>query len=141
MRRFISLAALSCAALLAGCSSTPAECSVDSECGTGVCARDGACTPTSEVRQVRTTWTINGQPASAARCPAEPLYVEFGVFATDETLEFDPVPCSGGVYTIDKLPRRFDSVEVGVDTDGGAYDWTMIDSSGTAQLDLEPSGS
>lgn len=122
--------------LLTAACSTAEECEVDPDCGTGVCARDGRCSPAADVRAVKTTWTINGVPATKAACAGWPLYIEFADDNTDERLEFDPVPCDIGQYSIDKLPLRFDSVEVGVDVDGGAWDATTIGAGGTARLDL-----
>lgn len=131
----LGIASIALASSISACSSA-AECELDSDCGSGVCARDGACTTSDDVRSVKTTWTINGAPASEGACRGLPLYIAFADDDTGETLEFDPVPCALGQYLIDKLPRRFDSVEVGVDVDGGPWDATTIDAAGTARLDL-----
>jgi hypothetical protein len=111
------------------------ECFVDAECITGeVCARDDVCYPASEVRAVRTTWTLRGQPASATTCAQAPdLHIIYDGNVADD-LGFSPVPCETGSFFIDKLPRPFTRVELGVD--GGAWRAASIGPDGTATLDL-----
>jgi hypothetical protein len=112
------------------------DCDVDEECGGGeVCARDNLCWSASDVRSVRTTWTLRGQPADTTKCARFPdLYIQFrgpGV----ENLGFSPVPCANGQFFVDKLPREFTRVEVGTD-DNTVWDNTPISSAGSAALDL-----
>lgn len=112
------------------------ECNMDEECGGGeVCARDNLCWKASEVRFVKATWTVSGQPASAAACARYPdLYIDF--YGTSvQNLGFSPVPCENGQFAIDKLPRGFTRVEVGVDN-GGPWRATSISAAGTAAVDL-----
>jgi hypothetical protein len=111
------------------------ECFVDQECVTGeVCGRDDVCWPASEVRLVRTTWTLRGQPANDTTCAGFPdLHIVFDGNVSDD-LGFSPVPCETGQFVVDKLPRPFTRVELGVD--GGPWRVTTISSSGTATLDL-----
>jgi hypothetical protein len=111
------------------------ECFVDQECITGeVCARDDVCWPESEVRSVRTTWTLRGQPASTTTCARTPdLHFIFDGNVSDD-LGFAPVPCETGQFFIDKLPRPFTRVELGVDD--GAWRVATIDGSGEAVIDL-----
>lgn len=112
------------------------ECNVDEECRSGeVCARDNLCWRTSEVRFVKATWTVNGQPASATACARYPdLYIEFRGTSV-QSLGFSPVPCENGQFSVDKLPLGFTRVELGVDN-GGPWRATSIGAAGTAALDL-----
>jgi len=133
MRWFVLLA-------LAGCfrGSGDGECEVDADCASGaVCARNSECLPTSEVRPVRVTWTIRGMAASATTCAPHPnFYVLFSSPAVNDTFGYEPVPCASGLFTVDKLPRRFVSVEIGVEN------WFMedqaFDAQGNAAFDLAP---
>jgi hypothetical protein len=113
-----------------------AACFVDDECRAGeLCARDGHCWPSAEVRRVMTTWTVRGQPASEATCARAPdLHIIFDGDVPDH-LGFSPVPCMLGLFVVDKLPRPFTRVELGVD-DVGPWRTTSITSSGTATFDL-----
>jgi hypothetical protein len=113
-----------------------AECFVDEECITGeVCARDDVCWPAADVRPVRTTWTVRGQPASETTCAGFPdLHIVFDGSVRD-TLGFSPVPCAIGQFFIDKLPRPFTRVELGVD-DTRMWATTTIGPTGMAALDL-----
>ena len=109
------------------------ECEVDRQCNDQVCARDGVCTDARDVRAVKVTWTVNGVPPNPAACPSD-FYVQFQTVDPADSLGFSPVPCAIGQYTIDKLPKRFSSVELGVE--GGTRDVSAIDASGNATLDL-----
>jgi len=111
------------------------SCFVDEECSAGeVCARDSQCWLASDVRPVRATWTLNGQPADETTCARFPeLYIEFHGSSVDD-LGFSPVPCANGLFTVDKLPRGFTRVEVGVDR--GPWDSASFNSAGQAALDL-----
>lgn len=110
-------------------------CFVDQECITGeICARDDQCWPASEVREVRTTWTLRGQPANATTCARSPdLHIIFDGNVRDD-LGFSPVPCEIGQFVVDKLPRPFTRVELGVDD--GAWRVATIGASGTVAIDL-----
>ena len=124
--------------VLGGCPLGPAgsgECSVDRDCsGSEVCARDGVCASPSSVRDVRTTWTLRGMPASASTCAGRPdLYITFEG-SPGESLGYSPVPCENGQFTVTKLPRSYNRVELGVHN--GTSDFATIDSSGAAALDL-----
>jgi hypothetical protein len=111
-------------------------CFVDEECRSGVvCARDEQCWPASEVRRVMATWTVRGQPASEATCARAPdLHIIFDGNVPDD-LGFSPVPCVIGQFVVDKLPRPFTRVELGVD-DVGPWRTTTITSAGAATVDL-----
>lgn len=122
--------------VLAGCPVQGGECELDGDCGGGeVCARDHTCTDPANVRMVRAVWTINAAPADAAACAGHDLYIEFRGTSRDDALGFAPVPCPSGMFTVDKLPLRFGSVELGVDG-GGDSDFASFDDTGTATLDL-----
>lgn len=125
--------------LLAGCpGGDDGVCKVDSDCGTGnVCTRNSECLPASEVRSSRITWTIRGMPASDTLCAQTPnFYVLFAGTQVNDTFGFEPVPCKVGLFSIDKLPRRFVSVELGVD--GGFSEVMAFDALGNAAFDLAP---
>lgn len=114
------------------------QCTVDGDCGGGaVCARTSECLPASEVRAVRVTWTIRGMPASASACTTTPdFYVMFAGTAINDTFGYAPVPCMAGLFTVDKLPRRFVSAEIGADN---RFEETKaIDANGNVAFDLFP---
>ena len=128
------------ALLLAGCPTTTspgAECQTDGMCGGDICTRDGQCTPASEVRAVRITWTVEGAVAGPGTCAATPdltVYVD-GDTATDR-IGFEPVPCDQGVFNFDKLPKRYAIAELAVV--GHVGQRVAIDSSNAAHFDLRP---
>jgi hypothetical protein len=133
------IAALALAVGLAGCSLTSGsggECQSDSQCGDDVCARSGECLARSSLRQVTVKWTVNGVAADAISCTAHPdLYLQFDGSDYGDTLRFAPVPCREGLFSIDKLPKRYVQVELG--SEGGAGDVTSIDlATSQAQFDL-----
>jgi hypothetical protein len=113
-------------------------CKDDGECGGSlVCARDGNCASASDVRVVRVEWTIRGGMANATSCGGSPdLYVMFLGFEPGDSFGFEPVPCLAGVFTIDKLPRRYSSVEIG-DNDRIRQE-KVITAQGVVTFDLAP---
>jgi len=128
-------------ACFAACSLTPSgsECSSDSHCGADdVCARSGECLAKTAVRAVTVKWTIDGTSADSISCSAHPdLYLQFEGSDYGDTFRVAPVPCSAGLYSVDKLPRRYLQVELGVD--GGTGDVAPIDLvTAQAQFDLLP---
>jgi hypothetical protein len=135
--RFAVPALLAC---LSACSLTGTgnggECVRDDQCGDDLCARSGECLGASNLRQVTVKWTVNGANASAATCAAHPdLYVRFDGPDYGDTLRFAPVPCSQGSFFVDKLPRRYQQVELGLENSTG--DVTSIDvTTAQAQFDL-----
>jgi hypothetical protein len=131
------IAAFALLACLAGCSLTSGsggECDNDSQCGDDVCARSGECLARASVRSVRVSWTINGAAADLASCttpngaPAN-LYIQFDGAEYGDVLRFTQVVCSSGLYTVDKLPKRYQQVELGFE--GGSGDVASIRSSRT----------
>jgi hypothetical protein len=113
-------------------------CHADTECGTGyVCARDGECLTSSQVRTIHVTWTVAGATADATSCANEPhLDITFVNTDNDEQFGFSPVPCVEGKFTIDKLPTRFGSVELSKTGDYSNYASGVFGSDGTVALDL-----
>lgn len=126
-------------ALLAACGGGGGGlCEVDDDCGGDLrCARNGECLPASEVRSIRITWTIRGQPPSAALCGATPdLYLMFAGTQPGDTFGYSPVPCEAGLFVMDKLSRRFVSVEIGAENRFQTE--KAIDSQGNVAFDLMP---
>lgn len=123
---------------LAGCSLTTSptgECVSDSQCGDDVCARGGECTARSNVHAVLIKWTVEGAAADAASCSAHPdLFLQFHGTDYGDTLRFAPVTCVAGVFNVDKLPRRYLQVELGVE--GAAGNVLPIDAR-TAQVQFD----
>lgn len=123
--------------MAAGCGGTGGECTVDDDCGGGdVCARNSECLSPGSVRSARVSWTIRGMPATTALCAATPSFYILFYAGPGDTFGFEPVPCATGLFSIDKLPKRFVSVEIGVD--GGYSDDKAFDSQGNAAFDLYP---
>lgn len=125
--------------LLAACpsSSSQKQCTTDADCGTEVCARDGECLPSSEVRLVKLSWTIRGSAASPTTCAQSPsFYVQFDSIDVNDSFGYEPVPCDQGQFTVDKLPRRYVQAEMGI---GNRFlDAQPIDAMGQATFDLFP---
>ena len=135
--RYAALALMVCLTASApACLPQPsAECSADSQCGDDVCSRTSECLARSSVRAVTVRWTVNGTSADATSCLTQDLYIQFDSAEYGDSLRFAPVPCRGGSYYIDKLPKRYVQVELGVN--GGPGDVSSIDATtGRAQLDL-----
>jgi hypothetical protein len=113
-------------------------CEQDTDCSGGqICARDMECIAPADTRGVKTTWTIGGQPADATSCGAMPnFYINFYGADPQDAFGFAPVPCMQGQFFIDKLPTRFDQVELGAE---GGFDLVRrVDASGVAAFDLTP---
>lgn len=128
-------------ASLAACSLTNSggECTNDQQCGDDVCARSGECLAPSNVRQVQIRWTMNGEAADSATCAAHPnLFLQFIGPDYGDTLHYAPVVCSQGSFFVDRLPRRYQQVELGVE--GRTGDIVAIEpgdrASAQAQFDL-----
>ncbi|HEY5925482.1 MAG TPA: hypothetical protein VIV11_27545 [Kofleriaceae bacterium] len=115
-------------------------CQSDAACGTGnVCARNGECTIASNVRIVRTTWTMRDQEASDTTCAsAKQLDITFHTSGAglDDQFGFSPVPCSAGKFTVDKLPLRYTMVSLARRSDGYGGATGTFDAAGNAILDL-----
>jgi hypothetical protein len=111
-------------------------CQADSECGGLTCARTGECLAASEIRIVHTNWTLKGAAASDATCTKAPLLAITFTSPQGEMFGYAPVPCDAGKHTVDKLPIRFNEVQLARENDysGGAYG--TFDATGNATLDL-----
>lgn len=133
--RFSALVLMAC---LAGCSlvGTPGgECVNDSQCGEDVCARGGECTARSNVRAVMVKWTVEGAAADATTCAPHPdLFLQFDGADYGDTLRFAPVTCRQGSYFVDKLPKRYQQVELGIE---GTAGHVMAIDAGTAQAQFD----
>lgn len=135
MSRFVVLTVL-----LAGCplatGPSTGECERDGDCAGNVCARDSFCYPASDVREVKTTWTIRGNPASPTSCgPVTSLMIGFaGGAAGEEPINYAPVPCEIGQWLMDKLPRSYTTVELG--KENGFPQAKSIGASGLVEFDL-----
>lgn len=82
--------------------------------------------------RVQVRWTVRGEAASAATCgPVEPLGIHFQSTA-DDVLTFEPLVCTAGLFTIDKLPTRMKQVRI----TGSASAAAGIPLSGQVQVDL-----
>jgi hypothetical protein len=129
-------AALALMACLAGCSLTPpspVECVNDSQCGDDVCTRGGECQARSNVRSVMVRWTVEGTSATASGCTPHPdLYVQFHGSDYGDVLRFEPVVCSQGQFFVDKLPKRYQQVELGAV--GGTGNVAPIDAASAQAL-------
>ena len=114
------------------------DCVDDNDCGGDlVCARNAECLPAGEIRSIRIAWTINGQPPNSALCASSPdLYVMFAGVQPGDTFGFAPVPCEAGLFVMDKLSKRFVSVELGAE--GRFMMEKTIDSQGNVAFDLRP---
>jgi hypothetical protein len=135
--RYAAYALMAC---LAGCSLTPGgtggECVSDSQCGDDICARGGECTGRTSVRDVMVRWTVNGVAAGTTACNSHPdLFLQFDGPDYGDTIRFAPVPCVAGLFNIDKLPKRYAQVELGIDGATGSV--VRIDArTAQAQFDL-----
>lgn len=106
-----------CAVALSGClSATGEECISDADCSAdGECTRTGECVPDGGAVRIEVRWTVNGaapSPSSPGPCEAigelEILFQDPG----GEAENYRPVPCDLGQSVYDKMPPRFESVEV-----------------------------
>ncbi len=135
--RLVSVVAIS---LLAGCplatGPSTGECTTDGDCAGNVCARDGFCHAPSEVREVKTSWTIRGAAADAVTCAnSVDLMIGFsGGNAGEESFSYAPVPCANGQWLMDKLPRSYTIVELG--RQDGFPDQKSIGPTGEVTFDL-----
>jgi hypothetical protein len=132
------IAALVVTVCLMGCGgiSNPSECASDSQCGDDVCARSSECLPRSSVRQLVVQWTINGVAADATSCADHPmLYLQFEGTDYGDTLRLTQVACAAGKFNVDKLPKRYQQVELGFE--GTTGDVNAIEAaSNQVQFDL-----
>ena len=67
-------------------------------------------------------------------CGSHELFIEFRA-SRDDRFGFQPVPCATGQFTVDKLPSRYTSVELGA-IDRPVARTADLDDAGQAALDL-----
>ena len=128
-----------------GTASDPAECKTDEQCA-GVCTRTGECVAESNIVDIRISWTVNNtvvSPASDAACrDVNMLSVHFVDFRTDPDVVYRPVPCNLGLITYDKMPGRFDRVELTAwDTSGRELDRAsspIVAGDNNIEMNLQP---
>jgi hypothetical protein len=97
--------------VLGGCVLGGTRCESDGDCDGELCARNGECT--SELVFVRAVWTVGGQPPTEASCAPHPwLSVTFEDRDYDEGLTYEPIRCTLGQITFDRMPTRYDEVEL-----------------------------
>lgn len=123
---------------LVGCvrpsSGPPGQCG--NRCGADlVCTRDDQCLPPDEVRAVHISWTVSGAPASATSCAAAPDLVLDLRSRGGASFGFEPVPCAEGMFTVDRLPTDYDTVQLGRASDR-ELQRAAIDAAGNAMLNL-----
>lgn len=140
---------------LAGCVERPAEppfeppppvgtqpgyrlCHYDSGCYPGeVCARNDTCLPSGLVRFAHVTWTVSGMAASPAICAAAPdLRIFLNKADTLGGLDYAPVPCEEGKFSIDKLPNDYLYVWLGRESGQDPIAATIDATTSEATLDL-----
>jgi hypothetical protein len=106
-------------AALGGCVLGGGRCESDIDCNGDLCARSGECS--SALVFVRVVWTVGGQPPTEASCAAHPwLSVTFEDDDYDDGLTYEPIRCTLGQITFDRMPTRYDAVELRAQDAGGA---------------------
>lgn len=113
------------------------ECTDDADCADdGECTRTGECVADGAALRVVVRWTVGGAaptPSQPEPCaPLSELEVRFHDPGA-EPEQYRPVPCPLGQVIYDKMPPRFESVElVAYDGSGDEVD--------SAEEPLEPRG-
>jgi hypothetical protein len=113
-------------------------CRDDTDCQRGdVCARSGECFAAEDVRAIAVVWTVDGQPASEAACGDHQSFTLQFFADNGYSFGYQPVPCKAGKFTVDKMPKIIDFVEMFDSGTGGSGDTGSIDdATGEATLDL-----
>jgi hypothetical protein len=130
--------------LASACAGRPAAapepmCDVDADCGGDVCARTHECAGADEVRIAKVTWTVAGMDVGSGACAyatSADFIVELKadpMAYTGDVVDFAPVPCTLGAFTIDKLPVRF---WIGGVRSREAGMWVPLDANGVAAVAL-----
>jgi hypothetical protein len=116
----------------------PRGCVSDEACPTGeVCARAGGCMAADLVRAGRVNWTLSGRPADRTTCGAAPeLRIKFAPGADQLGLNYAPVPCTLGRFTVDKLPITYTEVKLGLSHGGDEQSGTLDAVTGELTIDL-----
>ncbi|HEY4244309.1 MAG TPA: hypothetical protein VGM88_31060 [Kofleriaceae bacterium] len=88
-------------------------CESDSQCESGtVCARDGECIAPEYTTSLTVYWQINSGPANATTCVDANLVLDFFGYDSFDSFGFEPVPCKEGQFFLDKIPTRYQTVEL-----------------------------
>ena len=123
----------------------PVFCLVDADCDGMACARTNECVPADELKSVRISWTLYGQPASDELCSMlaiDRMRATFEDNTNFDDLSYEPVPCAAGQIFYNRMPDRFDTFALkAVGVTGTVRDTrrvTLRDRDTTATLDLLP---
>ena len=139
------IAALCAIAMLSGClSGTGEDCISDADCSAdGECTRTGECVPDGGAVRIEVRWTVNGaapSPSSPEACAGigelEILFQDPG----GEVENYRPVPCDLGQSVYDKMPPRFEAVEVvAYDEDDAVLDSAeqSLNANGDSQIQVD----
>jgi hypothetical protein len=116
---WLALALAAAMAASAGCLiGGGVRCESDADCGGALCARNGECT--EALVFVRITWTVAGLPATEENCAAHPwLSVTFEDSDYEDALTYEPIRCTLEQINFDRMPGRYDVVEIRADDAGG----------------------
>jgi hypothetical protein len=107
----VRLALVAGLAALGGCVFGGTRCESDVDCDGELCARSGECS--SALVFVHAVWTVGGQPPTEASCAAHPwLSITFEDRDYDEKLTYEPIRCTLGQIKFDRMPTRYDQVEL-----------------------------
>jgi hypothetical protein len=112
----LRLCLLSCGLILAGGCLRGEHCRQDADCGSEAeCTRTQECVEAGSALRVVVRWTVNGvAPTPSAPEPCRSIAeLEIRFLDPGGDLEnYLPVPCPLGRATYDKMPPRFQSVEL-----------------------------
>jgi hypothetical protein len=99
------------------------SCVSDVDCASdGECTRTGECVPDGRALFVIVRWTVDGDAPSPSESRPCDQFDELEIRFHDpdgEPLAYRPVPCELGQAVYDKMPPRFESVELVAYDPGG----------------------
>jgi hypothetical protein len=115
-----------------------ASCVIDGDCETdSICTHPMGCWPVAELYTAHVSWTINGMPANATTCAGlPPLTIAFHGAKAGQQIEFRPVACAEGKFTLIQVPTVLTTVKLGT-RDQGDASATIDTATGEAALDLK----
>jgi tetraspanin-3 len=94
---------------LGGCLVGPVRCESDADCGDEMCARNGECT--RDIVFVQYRWNVAGRAPTSESCAAHPwLSLTFEDRDIADELVYEPIRCTLGQITFDRMPGRYESV-------------------------------
>jgi hypothetical protein len=111
-------------------------CSHDDDCAPDVCSIVRTCQPASKVEMVHLTWTVNGQPASAASCASVPNITLVLSGANPADSFYAPIKCADGVFDASAVPTFLTTVTAYDTSSRSIATATLVN--GAATLDLMP---